>query len=151
MVLEYITIFVSFFISTASILIPIPAFVSLPVLTTSYNPILLSIVASLGAAFGELVGYGVGKGGLALYKKKNKLPKWFSTLEKSMKKHFHNMESMFIIIIFAATPLPFDFIGILAGSLNYDVKKFFIATFVGKIILHILIIYGFIFVSTGLF
>jgi uncharacterized membrane protein YdjX (TVP38/TMEM64 family) len=41
-----------------------------------------------------------------------------------------------IIVVFAATPLPDDLVGIVAGLIRYDFRKFFLATFLGKLMLN---------------
>ena len=47
-----------------------------------------------------------------------------------------------IVILFAMTPLPHDVIGILCGVINYNIKKFFLATLIGKVIMNLFIAWG---------
>ena len=49
---------------------------------------------------------------------------------------------MMVIFVFAATPLPFDVIGLFCGVVRYPAKKFFIATLIGKIIKYLVIAYA---------
>jgi len=109
---------------------PFPAFAFVFVFGSVLNPWLVGIISGIGAAIGELVGYVVGRGGNEILKKKNK--KWF---DKSLK--WSEKRGVFtVIIVFAATPIPYDIIGILCGIIKYDLKKFFLATLIGKIIIN---------------
>jgi membrane protein DedA with SNARE-associated domain len=102
------------------------------------NPFLVGLTAGLGSAFGELTGYLIGLGGEEMIKqKKKKNSKWVEYFEKLFKKH-----GFPIVMITAAIPFPFDVIGVLCGVSNYDIKKFLIATSIGKIIKCLLIAYA---------
>ena len=46
------------------------------------------------------------------------------------------------IVLFAITPLPMDVIGLIAGGFKYNIKKFFIATMLGKIPRCLIIAYA---------
>jgi len=89
------------------------------------------LFAGFGCALGELVGYGIGRGSRKIIIKK---------YEKSIKKYenwFGDGKVIFpIIVVFAATPLPDDIVGIVCGLFKYDVKKFLIASFIGKLIMN---------------
>jgi len=52
--------------------------------------------------------------------------------EKWIKGH----KSFPMIVVFAATPLPDDIVGIVCGIFNYDIKKFLLASFIGKVIMN---------------
>ena len=41
----------------------------------------------------------------------------------------------FVVLVFAATPLPDDVTGIIAGAIGYNFKKFFLAALIGKLLL----------------
>jgi uncharacterized membrane protein YdjX (TVP38/TMEM64 family) len=47
-----------------------------------------------------------------------------------------------IIFLFALTPLPFDLLGIVAGVLRFPLWKFFLACWLGKTALNIIIAYA---------
>jgi membrane protein DedA with SNARE-associated domain len=47
-----------------------------------------------------------------------------------------------IIPLAAFIPFPFDVIGISAGIGNYDIKKFFVATLIGRVLRCMLIAYA---------
>ena len=126
----YLGLFLINIIGNATLFFPFPAFAFVFVFGSVLNPWLVGIISGIGAAIGELVGYVVGRGGNEILKKKNK--KWF---DKSLK--WSEKRGVFtVIIVFAATPIPYDIIGILCGIIKYDVKKFFLATLIGKIIIN---------------
>ncbi len=130
----YLGIFLVGFLGTVSVVLPTPAFVIIFFAAAKFDPLLVGIIAGFGAALGELVGYLVGMGS----RKITKIKKTFDVWEKRFRKY----GGFAIIILFAATPLPDDVTGILCGAMKYDIKKFFLANLIGKIILHLFIAYA---------
>ncbi len=125
----YPGLFIVSVIGNASIILPLPTILFVIAFAKIANNFLLvGIVAGAGAAIGELTGYYAGRGGRLLVEKSHK--DLFSKTKKWTEKY-----GMFLVIIFfAATPLPADVIGIIAGIIKYDVKKFLLANFIGKTI-----------------
>jgi membrane protein YqaA with SNARE-associated domain len=124
----YPGVFIINLIGSATILFPVPAFAVTFALGAVLNPWILGIVAAFGSAIGEFTGYYLGYGSHGTLKKKYK--KW---IERMM--DFAEKRSMFLtIIVIAATPIPTDIGGILAGIAKYDTRKFFLAMLIGKII-----------------
>jgi len=139
MTFGYLGVFFVSLISSASILFPVPGFAVIFTLGSVLNPFLVGLSAALGAALGELVGYYIGYGGEKLgARKKKKLKEKLKNIERLFQKY----KGAFIIFVFAATPLPFDLVGLFCGTINYPVKKFFVATLAGKIIKYLLIAYA---------
>ena len=126
----YIGVFLVSFIGSASIIFPIPSFALIFALGAIMNPWIVGIVAGIGSALGELTGYLLGKGGGKIIEKKYK-----KHIEK-YRKWFRKDRMFLIIALFAATPLPDDIVGIVCGVFNYNLKKFFLASLIGKIILN---------------
>jgi membrane protein YqaA with SNARE-associated domain len=126
----YLGLFIVEAISAGTIIFPAPAFAINFILggTPGFNPWLVGIVAGIGSAIGETTGYALGRGGRELIEEKYE--KWLNRARKWMKNHGDFM----IIVLFAATPLPHDVVGILSGAVEYPFKKFILATMVGKII-----------------
>lgn len=127
----YLGVFFIGFLSSFTIFLPTPAFIVVFILAGpqfGLNPILLGIIGGLGAAVGELIGYVVGYGSQEILLKKYQ--KRLDQLEEAFKKY----GAHFIIFVFAATPLPFDVVGIFCGAVKYPVKKFFIPLLIGKIV-----------------
>jgi membrane protein DedA with SNARE-associated domain len=128
--LGYLGVFIVNFISNATIIFPLPGAASSFVAGSIWNPLLVGLFSGIGAALGELFGYFVGFGGRAFivktYKRNNKR---LEKIEIFFRKH-----DFITIMVLAALPIPFfDFVGILAGALNYPVIKFLIATAIGRI------------------
>ena len=115
-------------LSTSTVFFPVPGYVLVFIFGGALNPFLVALFSAFGAALGETVSYLVGRGGGYILKKKQK--KHFI----KGKQWFERKRGFLIIVIFAATPLPFDAVGILSGSLNYNFKRFVLATFLGKLL-----------------
>ena len=126
--LGYLGLFLVSLISNGTVIFPIPGFILVFIFGGIWNPLLVALFSAVGAALGEGIGYGIGRGGgYFLKKKQNRLfiigKRWF---DRGM--------GFPIIVFFAATPLPFDVVGLLGGTLNYNFKKFLLATLIGKTI-----------------
>ncbi|MEM5801845.1 MAG: VTT domain-containing protein [Candidatus Aenigmatarchaeota archaeon] len=135
---SYFGVFLLSLISTSTIFLPLPLYaITFVVTSLGLNPFIVGFASGLGSAIGELTGYFLGAGGRHVVEEKKKLPKWFRWLEK----HFHRF-GFLTILITALLPFPFDVVGILAGASNYNLKKFFLATFIGKTIKTILIAFS---------
>ena len=129
----YLGVFVISLVGNASIILPIPSFIVVFTFASVLNPWLLGLVAGAGATIGELTGYGLGRGGREVLEKR--YGKWFKKAEK-----WAQDKGVFpIVILFAATPLPSDIMGAFCGMIEYDVRKFLLASFIGKTILHLII------------
>jgi len=129
----YLGVFIVSIVSTATIFLPIPGFLFILAVSPFLNPFLLGVVAGAGMAVGELTGYLIGKGGSRALKKGDK--KWLLKGEDWFKKG----RGFLFIVIFAATPLPDDITGILGGMFNYDLRKFLLASFLGKTAMNLLL------------
>jgi len=143
--LGYPMVFLINLIGSASIFIPVPGFAILffmPLL--GFDPWLLAIFGAAGATIGEITSYALGIGGRKIAEKGKKQKLHEKVLRKKTlidrAKQWSEKRGIFpVIILFAATPLPFDVIGILTGFIDYDIKKFLLATFIGRLILFSLL------------
>lgn len=126
----YLGVFLVELISTSSIFMPIPGFVATMATATVLNPFVVGVCAGLGAATGELTAYLLGIGGRKMVANKVKLENL---------RHLYRRYGLWTIYLFAATPSPFDIVGILCGVLKIDVKVFFLLTSAGKITLRIML------------
>ena len=135
-ILGYPGIFLINLIGTASIIFPVPSFIVTFTFGGILNPWLVGLVAGLGAALGELTGYVIGRGGKKLIKRKHE-----RVLERAkgwMERH----GAFSIVVLFAMTPLPDDIIGIICGMINYEVKRFFLASLIGKTVMSLFLAWG---------
>ncbi|MBD3207856.1 MAG: hypothetical protein GF370_00150 [Candidatus Nealsonbacteria bacterium] len=131
--LGYVGLFLISLFGSATIIFPLPAAGFIFAAAAPLNPFILAAVTGIGAAVGEVVGYVLGWGGRKIGEKK---------LEKDLEraeKMFDRYGGFITLIIFAATPLPDDVVGIISGVLNYDIKKFFLAVSIGKTIFHLIV------------
>lgn len=117
-------IFLISVLGNATVVIPAPVILSAFIGGSVYSPVLIGLVVALGATIGELTGFLAGLGGrVAITDHRH-----FKRVERWM------MKSGFLtLLILAAIPNPlFDLAGIFAGATNYPIKRFLIATFIGK-------------------
>jgi len=134
--LGYLGIFIVSLISTSTLFLPFPLYSIISVSTfLGMNPLLVSFISGLGMTIGEFTGYLVGSGSERLISKKHK--KLIKNFEKFFKKF-----GFLTISLAAFLPFPFDIVGILAGMGKYNIKRFFLATFVGKFLKALLIAYA---------
>ncbi|MEM5853297.1 MAG: VTT domain-containing protein [Candidatus Aenigmatarchaeota archaeon] len=128
--LGYASAFVGNFIASSTVVIPIPFLLVYAYLATFLNPFILALISAFGSSLGELVSYALGYAG-SDFLNKNKL---FRLAKKWFKKN-----GALTIFIFAATPLPDDVVGIIAGATNYNKSKFFISCLMGKLVMFLMI------------
>jgi membrane protein YqaA with SNARE-associated domain len=122
----YPGIFVISFIGNATLILPAPSFAVVFAVGGALNPLLVGVVAGLGATLGELTGYLAGVGGR--YAIENRA--LFNRVERWMRKG-----GPLVIFILAVIPNPaFDVGGIVAGALKMPVWQFILAAWAGKTI-----------------
>ncbi|HZX19880.1 MAG TPA: VTT domain-containing protein [archaeon] len=132
-------LFIGALIANATILFPLFVEPILFALASSqasiYDALLLGLIMGIGAGFGEMSGYLIGVLGVSTIKKQGlyKVDQMVDITKKLEK------SGMIFIYIGAIIPFPFDLIGVTAGLLKYDFKKFFVAAVLGKTTRYILI------------
>jgi len=139
-----IGIFTASIIANASILLPVPfdgLMLLLPTLEhNAVNLVFLALLAGVGAAIGELTSYLIGYFGIHSLEKYKKQE--FLRIQEIREK-LYNKGGMLLIFIFSAMPfVPFDLVGIAAGIIKYDIKKFFLPALFGKFVRYIVIVLG---------
>ncbi len=138
--LGYLGVLILSVLANSTVFIMIPSHAVIFALGYSFNPYLLGIFGGIGAGIGELTSYFIGIGGnklLDLEKDYKTWGKWIIKFKKLINKH-----GFWTIVVFNATPLPTDLIAILAGSYNFGVRRFLIASIIGKIISYTAIALG---------
>jgi len=136
-------LFIGSIFANASIVLPLPIDIFVFLLAHKnffglglFDLALIGMIVGLGAAIGEMTAYFLGlltSRGLREIESKA-IKRKLEEIKENIK-----YKGMFFIVIAALVPFPFDFIGIAAGLLRYDAKKFFIAAFIGKSIKFTLI------------
>ncbi len=91
------------------------------------NPLLVGIVAAISATIGGMLAYAIG-----FEADKHLLQKKHGKKHKLATKYLEKY-GFWAIAFFALSPLPMDAMGVLAGALRYDWKKFVLATFAGRL------------------
>lgn len=139
---SYIAIFLTSFITSSGILIPILPFPSyFPTLVgvgIGLDPLLAALFGGIGSVLGDLLGYLVGMGGSATIEKfEKKAPKFLKRFER-----FYSHIGFWVVLAFAFLPLPFDIIGVLSGVSKYNFKRFLLALTIGRVARTLLIAYG---------
>jgi len=132
----YVGVFLVSFIGSATIIFPIPSFILVFALGAVMNPWLVGLTAGVGNALGELTGYALGKGGGKIIERKYKKE------VKKYKKWFKKDNVFLLIVLFAATPLPDDVVGLICGMFHYDLKKFIAASVIGKCAMNLALAWG---------
>jgi membrane protein YqaA with SNARE-associated domain len=131
----YVGIFFIAFIGALSIFIPVPYTVVIFTLGGSFDPILMALVAGLGAALGEFSGYMLGAYGAKVISTERRRKMEF------MVKVFNKWGPL-TIFIFALTPLPDDLLFIPLGMVRYSIIKAFAAALAGKIGMNLILAYS---------
>nr|WP_302248279.1 VTT domain-containing protein [uncultured Blautia sp.] len=134
----YIGTFMACLLLNATVLFPSSSTMVVMSMATIYNSVMVALIGAFGASFGEFTGYFTGYYGSAVVENSAIFDKVTGIYAK-----FPN----FAIVLFAALPLPvFDILGIMAGSIKMEKKKFFLLCFIGKAIK--MLIYAYIGVYT---
>ena len=129
----YLGAFLVSMVSNATIILPVPGIIIILALGATLPPVVVGLVAGIGSAIGEVVSYVAGISGRGLVENR----RMYDRLVKWLRKW-----GPMTVFVFAATPLPFDVLGIVAGILRYPFWKFFIACWLGKTIANIIIAYA---------
>jgi membrane protein YqaA with SNARE-associated domain len=120
----YLGVFLVTFVATASFILPIPYLLIVARAGMFLDPLLVTLVAGLAGALGELTGYVIGATGRDLIAR----GKWYDKAN-----HWMVTYGFWCVAFFAFVPNPaFDAIGFAAGVLRYPVWKFIVACFLGK-------------------
>jgi len=135
-------LFIASIIGNATILLPMP--IDLFVFAVSAlasDPLLvlvIGLVGGIGAGIGEMSGYILGYLGIKSFEKiKNSEVFSIKELQKRLKTN-----GMWLIFLGALTPFPFDVIGLAAGMIKYNPRRFLVAAIAGKVVRYTLIAYG---------
>jgi len=122
----YVGVALVMFMSSATVILPAPGLAVVFAAGRFLDPLLVGLFAGIGAAFGELTGYMAGYGGRQALERSGRAGR----IQKWMERN-----GFLTIFVFAALPNPaFDVVGIAAGGLKYDVRKFLLAAAMGNIV-----------------
>lgn len=119
-------IFLANLIASATIFVPAPGIATVIAGGLLYPPLLVGLVATLGASLGDMLAFLVGASGKKIFLKKEfALYKWLVYLMKRF--------GAVTIFVFAFFPNPvFDAVGIISGAVGYSPYKFFLWIFLAR-------------------
>ena len=126
----YLGVFVISIFGNFTVIFPVPytiAIIVLSVVVPGINPIILVLVAGLGAGIGEVSAWLIGRGSQEMLKDSEKMERMKSYVDKGW--------APYLIFLFAATPLPDDAFLIVLGLAQYKLWKTLIWCFLGKFVL----------------
>ncbi|MFC2027479.1 YqaA family protein [Chloroflexota bacterium] len=136
----YFGVFVLMLVSGMTIFFPLPSEAILAIapnlmeLSSDSEISLLGFVASIGAALGEITAYYAGRWGSIVIAQKYEAS--YNRVERWMKKYGGPA-----IFVFSFTPLPFDLVGLVAGSIRFPLWKFLFYCWVGRLARALLIVH----------
>ncbi len=135
--LAYLIVFGTSLVVNLTIVAPVPFAASLMVAAaTEWNPVLIALVASIGAAIGELSGYYAGYLGKKIAISENVA--WYGRVERWIQRH-----GVWAIIFLSFQPIiPFDIGGMIAGAAKMPLHRFLPALWLGRFPKYIIITYA---------
>lgn len=107
-----------------------PGTILVPSLSRYMNIVGLAGVTALGMAFNDSVSWLVGRSGDVILPRSRKILK--------VERAIHRF-GPFALFFLSLAPIPYDFIGLIAGYLEFSYKSFLIPTFLGKFVRFILL------------
>lgn len=120
----YPAIFIVSLISNAALFLPAPGIALVLAASTTLDPLLVGIIAGLGATLGELTGFLLGQGGQD-FLSDNPL---YWRFENWMKR-----SGMLVLFGLAVIPNPlFDIGGLVAGAMRMPAWRFLLSVWLGK-------------------
>ena len=126
-------IFLVNILGSATLFIPAPGIATVVAGGIIFNPLLVAVVAAIGSAIGDMIGFALGRSGKEFLFKKGSFKYNFT------KDMFHKFGPA-LIIFFALVPNPvFDAIGLFGGIFAYPPKKFFVYTLTGRFLRNLLL------------
>ena len=130
----YLGVFLISLLLNATIVLPAGNFLVLAALGAVLpSATLVGLAGGLGAAIGELTGYMAGYSGQAIVSRQRVYSRVKGWVEKW---------GMLTIFLLSVAPLIFDLAGIAAGVLRFPLWKFFLACWLGRTILYLVIAWG---------
>ncbi|MEL7562674.1 VTT domain-containing protein [Dehalogenimonas sp. 4OHTPN] len=128
----YLGAFLVSMILNATVVLPAGNFLVLAALGAAMPaPTLVGLAAALGAAVGEMTGYLAGYSGRAVVPQNNR---WYIRIRSWLDRY-----GMLAIFGLSAAPLLFDVAGLAAGIMRFPAPKFFVACFLGRSLLYIML------------
>lgn len=134
--LAYLGVFGIMLLANLTIITPVPVAIAMMMAAASrWEPLPISLFASLGGSCGELSGYYIGYIG-----KKKLIGEYTAGYERIS--GWMNQYGLWAVFLLALQPiLPFDIAGLIAGATRVSLWRFFTVLWAGKLIKYIIICY----------
>jgi len=130
----YLGVFIISVLLNATIVLPAGNFLVLATMGAVLpSATLVGLAGGLGAAVGELTGYAAGYSGQAIVTRRRVYTRLKGWVEKW---------GMLTIFILSIVPFVFDLAGMAAGVIRFPLWKFFLACWLGRTILYLVIAWG---------
>lgn len=124
------------FVSSSTLFFPAPGIVATGIGGALYNPILVALASSVGSTLGESVGFIFGHSSRKITHPRD------HTFMESLYRIIHHKHGSLLIVALAFIPNPFfDAVGIVAGLALYQLKRFLMLVFVGRIARDLIVAY----------
>ncbi len=131
---HYLGVFFISVLLNATIVLPAGNFLVLATMGAVLpSATLVGLAGGLGAAIGELTGYAAGYSGQAIISRQRVYTRLKGWVERW---------GMLTIFILSVVPFVFDLAGIAAGVIRFPLWKFFLACWLGRTILYLVIAWG---------
>ena len=131
---SYLGVFFISVLLNATIVLPAGNFLVLATMGAVLpSATLVGLAGGLGAAVGELTGYAAGYSGQAIISRQRVYTRLKGWVERW---------GMLTIFILSVVPFVFDLAGIAAGVIRFPLWKFFLACWLGRTILYLVIAWG---------
>lgn len=122
-------------ISSASLFLSGPAFLTVFAGGSLYSPVLVAIAGSVGSALGDMVGYLLGISGSKLLNHKLEKQLWFRAVKALFLRH-----ATWALFFMAFIPnIFFDSIGILAGIMGFSPIRYLIIVIIARFLRFVLL------------
>lgn len=130
----YLGAFILSVVMNATVILPVSVIsIVIALGATLPNPIYVGLAAGIGAGFGEMTGYFVGRSGRGLLIKSSV----YTRLENWVKKW-----GWIAVFLISIVPFAFDVVGIIAGALRMPIWRFFVACWLGRSIIYVAVAWG---------
>ncbi|MBD3155791.1 MAG: hypothetical protein GF368_03995 [Candidatus Aenigmarchaeota archaeon] len=133
----YLGLFILTFIEGATFsLFPLPTIFFVFTFGRILNPFLIGSVSGLGAAIGSIFGYLLGRGSNDLVERK------YGRKLDQIRKKFEKHSGFWWLVVLGIMPVTSSFLPVFCGLIEYDFKKYFLASLVSKLFINSLFSYA---------
>ena len=130
----YPGVFILSFVSSASVLIPLPGIVAVCSGGVLLTPLFVGLVSGVGEALGETTGYLAGYSGRGIVEQNRRYQRIQPWMER---------RGWILLLLFSSIPNPlFDIVGVAAGVARVPVWQFYGSVWAGKTFKSTVVAYG---------